>query len=229
MVEHLPSKQNVVGSNPILRSNLSHMGNHDMINVDVKLPRKLLVAVSGGVDSMAALYFLSRNHEVTACYFDHGTEGSDVAREVVQSYCRDHALGFLSGSVSRERGDRESKEEYWRTIRYEWLNSLDGPVVTAHHLDDCVETWVWSSLNGTPRLPHHKIKNVVRPFLSTPKYEFSELCNRHDIDYVEDASNNDTTFTRNYIRHQMMPHVLKVNPGISKVVRKKVLENAPVA
>ena len=193
-----------------------------MIKVDMKLNRELVVAVSGGVDSIAALDFLSRNHKVEVAFFNHGTETSTKAYDFVYDYCLKHNIDFRSGNSCREQFKWESKEEYWRQIRYEWLNALQGEIVTAHHLDDCVETWIWSSLHGKPRLPKYKINNVVRPFLSTPKQKFIDWCGRNKVPYIEDETNEDIAFTRNYIRHVLMPHALQVNPGLQKMVRKKL-------
>ena len=99
-------------------------------------------------------------------------------------------------------------------------------MVTAHHLDDAVETWVWSSLHGQPKLPSIARDNILRPFMSTRKTELVKWCNKHAVSWVDDHSNHDTRFTRNYIRHVMMPHVLRVNPGIHKLVRKRLTSAA---
>jgi tRNA(Ile)-lysidine synthase len=64
--------------------------------------------------------------------------------------------------------------------------------------------------------------NVLRPFLTTRKSEFIRWCIHHNVPWIEDHSNMDTKYTRNYIRNEMMPHVLKVNPGIHTLVKKIV-------
>jgi tRNA(Ile)-lysidine synthase len=64
--------------------------------------------------------------------------------------------------------------------------------------------------------------NVIRPFLTTRKQDLVEWCVKHSVPWIEDTSNLDTRYTRNYIRHKMMPHVLKVNPGIYKMVKKRL-------
>jgi tRNA(Ile)-lysidine synthase len=65
--------------------------------------------------------------------------------------------------------------------------------------------------------------NVLRPFLTTPKTEFISWCERHNVTWSEDISNKDTNYTRNYIRHELMPHALKVNPGLRTTI-KKIIE-----
>lgn len=194
-----------------------------MIKLATKIPRKIYVACSGGVDSMAALDFLNRSHDVTAAFFDHGTTASMESLNFLRRYCTSKEIKLVDGAVMRARRNDESLEEYWRSERYRYFEYLDGVVVTAHHLDDAVETWVWSSLHGQAKLPQLVRGNVVRPFLATDKSDLVDWCIRKNVPWYNDASNADTKFMRNYIRHEMMPHVLKVNPGIKKVIKKKIL------
>ena len=192
-----------------------------MIKLTVPLPKEITVACSGGVDSMAAVDFLKRKHDVTVAYFNHRTEHGEKASEFVSRYCSDNNLVMFYGTCRSQRGSKESQEEYWRRERYEFLSEL-GPVITCHHLDDCVETYVWSSLHGTPKVIPLVRNNVLRPFLTTRKSELVKWCEKHNVSWIEDESNKDTKYTRNYIRNEMMPHVLKVNPGIHTLVKKIV-------
>ena len=194
-----------------------------MIKLQVKLPREVYVACSGGVDSMAVVDFLKRNHDVNVCYFDHGTKHRNEAQKFVVQYSNDNNLPIIMGTIGYAKPALgQSKEEFWRNERYKFLHSIDGPVITAHHLDDCVETWVWSSMHGEGKIIPYANKNVIRPFRGTRKRDFEMWANLKNVPHVEDDSNADLCYTRNYIRHEMMPHVLRVNPGIHKVIAKKV-------
>jgi len=197
-----------------------------MIQLQGKLPRKIMVAVSGGVDSMAALDFLRRNHEVEIFHFNHGTEHSKVAEDCVRRYVQKYDLPFQIRGISKiHKPKRMSQEDYWRQKRYAWIDMFADnhlPVITCHHLDDCVETWVWSSMHGTGKIVPRTRGNVVRPFRQTRKRDFQLWADLNNIEYVEDTSNTDTNYIRNYVRHEMMPHVLRVNPGIYKTISKKV-------
>lgn len=194
-----------------------------MIKLLVPLPKKITIACSGGVDSMAIVDFLKRKHDVTIAHFYHGTAHGEEAHRFVAHYCTDNNLPMLYGSCRSERGTDESMEEYWRRERYDYLSEL-GPVITCHHLDDCVETYVWSSMHGTAKVIPLTRGNVLRPFLTTRKSELVSWCERHAVPWIDDTSNKDTKYTRNYIRNEMMPHVLRVNPGIHTLV-KKIVEN----
>jgi len=197
-----------------------------MIKIQGKIPRQVMVAVSGGVDSMAALDFLRRNHAVEVFYFNHGTEYGERAEDLVRRYIMKYDLPFqIRGIAQGTKPKRMSKEEWWRDERYKWMDLFSQhhlPVITCHHLDDCVETWVWSSMHGTGKIIPYRRNGVIRPFRQTRKRDFELWAAMHNVPYLEDDSNADTCYTRNYIRHEMMPHVLRVNPGIHKTIKKKV-------
>ena len=92
-------------------------------------------------------------------------------------------------------------------------------------MDDCVETWLMSSFHGNPKLiPYKRNDRIYRPFLMTERKEISNYADRHGVDYIEDPSNASFNYMRNHIRHNIVPLVLKVNPGIRKTIRKKLFE-----
>jgi tRNA(Ile)-lysidine synthase len=186
---------------------------------------------------MAVADFLQRNHNCTLVFFDHGTETSAEAKEFLQDYVSDRnkkfsienvvtSLSVLFGEIMRAKEKSESWEEYWRNERYAYFHRLDREVVTCHHLDDCVENWIWSSLHGEGKIIPYRNRNIVRPFRSNRKAEFVNWCRRNSVPWVEDVSNEDTRFMRNFIRKELIEKCLVVNPGLHKVIRKKVLEDA---
>lgn len=190
-----------------------------MFKLLLPLPKDITVATSGGVDSMATLDFLSRKHNVTVAFYHHNTETSDKAMEFVAEYCSSKRLPMVFGVLHDKKDKSQSKEEFWRKHRYDFLKDFEF-VITGHHLDDSVETFIWSSLHGRPKVPELVRGNVYRPFLTTRKSEFIDWCKRFDVPWIEDNTNNDTSYTRNYIRHELITHALKVNPGLYTTVRK---------
>ena len=196
-----------------------------MIHILGDIPRKLAIAVSGGVDSMAVLDFLRRSREVTVLHYNHGTGAhADQATDLVREYCKKFSLECKTGFNAEEIPSGVSLEAWWREKRYTWFESVtDLPIVTAHHLGDVVENWIFTSLNGNPFLIPVARDQYLRPFLSTDKKDFENWCKRKDVPYVVDPSNVDTRHRRNYIRHVMMPHAEQINPGIHKTIRKKVI------
>ena len=193
-----------------------------MIKLLFPLPKQITIAFSGGVDSVAVADFLSKKHDVTCAFYHHGTENSERAWAFVSKFCTERRLPLLVGVLNNTKPKKMSCEEFWRTERYKFLNELNMPIITAHHLDDCVETYIWSALHGTPKIPNLVRGNVLRPFLTTPKNEFIDWCNRKDLEWCEDLSNDDERYTRNYIRKHIVPKALVVNPGLHKTVKKMI-------
>jgi len=193
-----------------------------MINIQGKIPRNVVVACSGGVDSMAIVDFLKRKHDVTILFVHHRTETSESAYQFLKRYTAENDVTFVAHFIDPEVPTRTSQEEHWRNQRYLAFHGCDVPVITCHHLDDCVETWIWSSLNGEGKVIPYRNYNVIRPFRLNRKSEFFNWCERKGVEFVHDKSNDDTKYTRNYIRHTAMPHVLRVNPGIHTTIKNKM-------
>lgn len=197
-----------------------------MIRFLGKLPPKCVVAFSGGIDSVVVTDFLlNGKRSVHLAFFDHGTPASKTAKEFVRNFAKERSLTLSVGSLSRNRSSDESQEEFWRNERYRFLDLYDFPVVTAHHLDDAVETWIFNSLHGKPRILPYSRGNVIRPFLITPKSELCSWAERKGLTWCEDESNTDTRYMRNRIRHNIVPEALKVNPGLHTVVKKMYSSN----
>ena len=77
-------------------------------------------------------------------------------------------------------------------------------------------------MHGNGKIIPYANKNVIRPFRLNRKKELQLWANLNNVSYIEDKTNTDTRHTRNYIRHEMMPNVLRINPGIHKTIAKKV-------
>lgn len=195
---------------------------HQLFNIDRH--QKFVLACSGGVDSMAIADFYRRgNKSFTIAYFNHSTAQSMHMQEHVQSWANQNKLNCDIGHLTNSKPKDLSWEEFWRNERYEWLKSFNLPIVTCHHLNDAVETWVFSSLHGNPKIISHRNNNIWRPFLTNEKEELKQWCIEHDVSWVEDESNNCVDFPRNRIRHVLMPEIERINPGIKKTIRKKIL------
>ena len=194
-----------------------------MIRLQGKLPRNLFVGVSGGLDSMTVLDFLRRAHNVTVLSFDHGSAYHVEARKLVGDYCSKHDIRIIDGRISNiEKPKDQSLEEYWRNERLAFFAQFQAPIVTAHHLGDVVETWLWSCCHGEGKIIPYKNNNVIRPFRLTSKLDFTKWTDKFQVPFLEDKSNADTKFMRNYIRHNLVKHAMHVNPGLYKVLRKKI-------
>lgn len=197
-----------------------------MIRIIGKIPPTVTVACSGGIDSMVAVHFLMQGRrKVNLAYFNHDTQHSHKAQEFVENYANQKKLNLFIGRVKGRKGKR-SLEEFWRDERYDFLQRLGSDyTITCHHLDDCVETWLMSSFHGQGKIiPFQRNKNIYRPFLMTSKKSIKDYANRKDVEWLEDPSNQKTNFMRNHVRQNIIPQVLKVNPGIRTTIRKKLIE-----
>lgn len=196
-----------------------------MIKLAQPLPKSIAIAVSGGVDSMAALHFLSRKHDVTVLHYVHDSEYANVEFKFVDEYCRSVGISLLVEHQVPNRDRALSQEEYWRKGRYEFFNRVKMPVVTGATLDDAVEWYVFSAAHGVGKYMEYRHNQVIRPFLLTKKSELIEYAKRNNIPWLEDVSNQDPDYAaRNRVRHLIIPELLKVNPGLYTVVKKRVAE-----
>jgi tRNA(Ile)-lysidine synthase len=198
-----------------------------MIRFLGKLPKKCIVAFSGGVDSVAVTDFLvNGGKEIDLAFFHHGTAASEEAEIFVREFSKLRKLHLNVKRIDKLVPPRGiSQEEHWRNCRYEFLESFTLPVVTCHHLDDAVETWIFSSLHGESKLIPYSRQNIIRPFLISEKKDLISWANKRSLRWQEDISNTDLKYTRNLIRHAIVPQALKVNPGLRKVLKKKYLNS----
>ena len=198
-----------------------------MIRIIGKIPPTVTIACSVGIDSMVFTHFLLQGkRKVNLAYFNHDTRHSQIAQEFVEKFASDNKLSLFIGRVRGRKGKR-SLEEFWRDERYDFLQRTGSDyTITCHHLDDCVETWLMSSFHGQSKLiPFQRNENIYRPFLMTSKKDINDYAKRKDIIWSEDPSNQKTNFMRNHVRHNIIPQVLKVNPGIRTTIRKKLIES----
>ncbi len=197
-----------------------------MWRLTTKIPNELVVALSGGPDSMALLHFVSqsRKRKVTAAVFDHDTGMFEKAMPVIEELCKNLEVPIVTGKIQSEKPKGKSPEEHWRDERYAWLDSLDMPILTGHNLDDVVETYLWSALNGFAKLIPTTRNNVLRPLLAVTKMELLFYCDKHKIKFVEDPSNDDRKYTRSKVRNDLLPVALQVNPGLYNMIKRRLLD-----
>jgi len=193
-----------------------------MIKVLGKIPKgEFGIACSGGVDSMAILDFLlNGGYQPYVLYFNHNTEHGQVAEDFVTKYCQDKGLKLFTGRT--ELSPKSNKEKIWSDLRYEFFSKFDFPIITCHHLDDCVETYLFSCLRGFQSVIPYSKRNVIRPFLLNEKSVFYKWCEGKNVPFVEDESNLSVDYSRNRIRHNIVPEALLVNPGLKTVVKKMI-------
>jgi len=209
---------------------------------------KLLLALSGGADSVFALTFLTKfknkyNIQICALHINHSLRGdeSDGDEKFCRKLCNDLNIEFYSKKVdvkSIAENEKLSIEEAARNIRYEKLDeylkiSNSDKIVTAHNLDDNTETVLLNLFRGTglkglSGIPV-KRNNIIRPFLSAGKSEIIEYLDENNIDFRVDSTNKQSEFKRNYLRNEIIPKIREnINPKVDGNILRlsQIIKNA---
>lgn len=193
--------------------------------------RRLLAAVSGGLDSMCLMHLLlcwgrENGAAITAAHFNHRLRAGTADRDedFVRRCCADWGAAFVRGegdtrALAERRG--MTVEEAARTLRYAFLERAAAErdcqwILTAHHADDNAETMILNlcrgagsrGLAGIPQVRGQ----VARPFLRISRRELEAYAAAHRIPHVEDETNELDDAARNLLRHQVMPVLRQINP-----------------
>ncbi len=209
-----------------------------------KRREKILVAVSGGADSVALLRILlalKYECEVAHCNFCLRGEESDRDEVFVRQLATNlqlplHVTHFDTRRIAKERG--LSIEMTARMLRYQWFEQVRqecnaSVVAVAHHQDDSVETLLLNLLRGTGinGLCGIRPKNgtIVRPLLCLNRQEIIDYLEKINQPYVTDSSNLETLYTRNKIRLELLPLMEKFNPSVRKTLLQTAAHLSDVA
>lgn len=178
---------------------------------------KIILAVSGGVDSMVMLDMICRlkqysSGDIIVAHFDHGMRANSAEdAEFVQRKAQEYGVKFCLGRGELKKNTSEAEA---RAARYGFLHSIDpfATIFTAHHLDDLVETVAINLLRGTGwrGLAALDTTGIQRPFLEAEmfyepldKAAILEYAAKRQLSFREDQSNSSDKYLRNRIRHQM--------------------------
>lgn len=204
--------------------------------MELVLPKagKYVVAVSGGVDSMALLDILSKQAglELTVAHFDHGIRpDSAVDREFVAQAAKAYGLPFTyeEGRLGPAAGEAAA-----RLARYDFLRQVleetgARAIITAHHQDDLLETAVINLIRGTSRKGLTALRDrpgLSRPLLKVPKRELIAYAREQGLKWREDPTNQETGYLRNYIRHELLSRFSdKDRQSLLDLVRRMAVTN----
>jgi tRNA(Ile)-lysidine synthase len=212
---------------------------HININFPFLKDKKLLIAISGGVDSVVLtqlLHELNFNISLAHCNFQLREKESDLDEEFVKLLAQKTSNQIFKIKFDTEKFASKNKlstQIAARELRYNWFQEIIEKhnfdyVLTAHHADDNLETFLinltrGSGLDGFTGIP--KINgNIVRPLLAFSREEILAYAKTNTIDWREDASNATTKYIRNKIRHQILPVLKEINPNLLETFAK-TLEN----
>lgn len=219
----------------MVRRMLEYIREHDLIQSG----ERVLVAVSGGVDSVVLLDCLVRLSQTVGCelyvaHLNHRLRGEEAEADArfVQDLAAGYGLPCIVESRDVARYARERRmgiEVSGRQLRYEFFLSAARQtdcqaVAVGHHADDQVETVLWRLLRGsgtrglrgmTPVRPLAE-RRLIRPLLPFFRAEIEEYAREQKLRYRVDASNRSMEYTRNRIRHELLPLLSTYNPRIKE-------------
>ena len=201
---------------------------------------KVLIALSGGADSVALLHIFNSFKEewdltLYAAHFNHGIRGEEADRDerFCKALCEKMDVYFFHfqadvPSIAKRYG--ESVELCGRRMRYDFLQWVcddklgRAKIATAHHSDDNAETVLWNltrgaGLAGLAGIPV-KRDNIIRPLLCCTRAEIEAYCAENDLTYVTDSTNLSDDYTRNKLRHQVMPVLRELNPSVGESIMR---------
>jgi tRNA(Ile)-lysidine synthase len=185
----------------------------------------LLLAVSGGVDSMALLHAMTsvaRDRIAAVATFDHGTgPAAAQAVEQVKRVSRRLGVEVVDGRLDGRAESGSGLEAMWRAGRYRFLREaarrFGARVVTAHTRDDQIETVLMRVMRGSGARGLAALawpSDVVRPFLAVRRATIEEYAKRASIGWVEDPSNASLAFLRNRVRREILPALRRADPSL---------------
>ncbi|MFA7081073.1 MAG: tRNA lysidine(34) synthetase TilS [Bacteroidales bacterium] len=197
----------------------------------------ILLAISGGVDSMALCdLFQKSNYKFVVAHCNFHLRGDESNRDenFVVNYCKKHNLklhlkDFDTYGYMEENG--KSLEMAARELRYDWFYELleennYAYIATGHHGDDSIETFFINLLRGTGIAGLHgilqKVNRVIHPLLFTNRNSILRYQKLNNLEFVEDSTNATVQYTRNKIRHELIPLFKEISPNFQKTILKEI-------
>ncbi|WP_303917779.1 tRNA lysidine(34) synthetase TilS [Draconibacterium sediminis] len=197
----------------------------------IKPGQKILLAISGGIDSMVLLHLFERSefeYGIAHCNFRLRGDESDGDEAFVREQVEQHGTAAhfetfdtieyasLKG-ISIEMAARELRYGFFERIRKEYEYDC---IVTAHHQDDLIETFFLNlsrktGIKGLTGIKEKKGK-LIRPLLFASREDIEKYAAENSISYREDSSNNEVVFQRNFLRHKILPLFSELNPAFKK-------------
>ncbi len=204
---------------------LKYIDDNRLVNKD----DRVLLAVSGGIDSMVMAHLFIRagiTVGIAHCNFTLRGNDSDMDEELVKGFAAKQGIQFYSArfdtkayasekGISIQMAARDLRYSWFRKVRKE--NRFDA-VAIAHNLNDNIETFLINLTRGTGLAGLSGIRNkrdtVIRPLLFAARKSIEDYCRENNISYREDKSNSETKYTRNKIRHLVIPLLKEINPSV---------------
>lgn len=195
----------------------------------------VLLAVSGGIDSMAMTHLFIKSGFETAiahCNFSLRSDESDMDEKMVAEFAAENNIEFLTirfDTISYAKKHGLSIQMAARELRYDWFGRIRNEkgydaIAVAHNLNDNIETLLLNLIRGTGIAGLTGMKpsadRIIRPLLFATRSEIEDYCRKNRISYREDSSNADTKYLRNRVRHQIIPLLKEINPSVESALNE---------
>ena len=196
----------------------------------------IIVGYSGGVDSHSLLHLLANipelKHKITAVYVHHGLQScADEWAEHCNKVSVELSVKFRELKVDARAVQGQSPEEAARNARYQAFKGIiteNDILLFAQHRNDQLETVLLQlfrgaglkGLSGMPAVIRFGAGMLIRPLLEVSQKDINQYALQHDLQWIEDPSNQDTQFDRNYLRHDILPLLEQRWPGLDKTVAR---------
>ena len=209
-------------------------------------PRHYWVAYSGGIDSSVLLHALGQQRdqlqsELIAIHINHGlSPNAEHWVQHCQSFCETRKLRFEKAAIDTADNKGKSPEAWARELRYKAMADFmekDDVLLTAHQQDDLAETILLQllrgsgpeGLSGIPEIRPFGTGWIARPLLSFTRKELEGIAAREQLQWIEDESNSNVAFDRNFIRHCVMPVIAERWPSMSRTLSRSARHQAEMA
>ncbi|GGF25015.1 tRNA lysidine(34) synthetase TilS [Flavobacterium limi] len=214
---------------------LSNFKNHISARFPFLKNKKLFLAVSGGLDSMVLLHLfqqLEYKIAVLHCNFQLRGLESFGDEDFIRNYCEENKVSIFTTQFDTKAFAKDYKlstQIAARELRYSWFYELLEThnfdyILTAHHADDNLETFIinlsrGTGLDGLVGIPEQNDK-IIRPLLPFSREEILNYAKENNIEWREDSSNASNKYLRNKIRHNLVPVLKEINPNFLKAFQK---------
>ena len=213
----------------------SKFQNHIVSRFPFLAEKKLFLAVSGGLDSMVLLHLLKQlPYEIAVLHCNFQLRGLESFGDqtFVENYCDQNNIPVFTTQFDTEAFAKDYKlstQVAARELRYSWFYELLEEkdfdyILTAHHADDNLETFIinlsrGTGLDGLSGIPEQNDK-IIRPILPFSREEILKYAEENKIDWREDSSNTSNKYLRNKIRHDLVPILKELNPNFLNAFQK---------
>lgn len=216
---------------------LQKLQNHLQINFPFLKEKKLLLAVSGGIDSMVLVYLFKQlqfDFAVAHCNFQLRGNESNGDEDFVKSICDSLSIPLFVQKFDTKQFAADYKISIQlaaRKLRYDWFYELLEKedcdyILTAHHLDDNLETFLinfsrGTGLDGLTGIPNQNDR-IIRPLLTFSRADIEKFAKENTIQWREDSSNASDKYLRNKLRHDVIPVLKELNPNLLTSFEKTI-------